>query len=69
MSEQPQASLERRVLIVAPTGRDGELTQTVLAEAGIRSFACSDLPAMVQELNRGAGALLLSEEALQSEVQ
>jgi PAS domain S-box-containing protein len=61
-------SLERRVLILAPTGRDGELTRAVLAEAGIRCTLCEDLPQLLEELAQGAGALLLSEEALASDV-
>ena len=69
MSAAPQPLLERRILILAPTGRDAHLTATVFAESGIRAFACRDLPALVQEIGRGAGALLLSEEALQSEVE
>jgi PAS domain S-box-containing protein len=69
VSSTPQPSLERRILILAPTGRDGQLTQGVLAEAGIRSMPCADLATLVQEMGRGAGALLLSEEALQSEVE
>ncbi len=60
---------ERRVLVLAPVGRDTELTRTVLAEAGIRSTACAGLPEMVGELGAGAGALLLSEEALASEIE
>ena len=62
------ALLERRVLILAPTGRDAQLTRSVLAEAGIRCIACADLPGLVEEMAQGAGALLLSEEALSSEV-
>ena len=68
MSEASQAALERRVLILAPTGRDGQLTRSVLAEGGIRSCICDDLASLVQEMAQGAGALLLSEEALASEV-
>jgi PAS domain S-box-containing protein len=68
VSQPAQAALERRVLILAPTGRDGELTRGVLAEAGIRSTICVDLGELVQEMSQGAGALLLSEEALASEV-
>ena len=61
-------ALERRVLILAPTGRDGELTRNVLAEAGIRSTVCADLGGMIAEIAAGAGVLLFSEEALSSEV-
>ena len=68
IQETAPPSFERRILVLAPTGRDGELTRTVLAEAGIRATVCTDLPQMVQEIANGAGALLLSEEALHSEV-
>ena len=68
MTDSPQPILERRILVLAPTGRDSQLTQGVLAEAGLRSMICEDLPKLVQEMGRGAGALLMSEEALQSEV-
>ncbi len=66
--DSPQPSLERRVLVLAPSGRDAQLTQGVLAEAGIRSALCAELPALIEEIGRGAGAVLMSEEALQSEV-
>ena len=68
MDVPQQPALERRVLVLAPTGRDAELTRTVLAEAGIRATLCDDLAALVREIGNGAGALLLSEEALASEV-
>ncbi|HYC36943.1 MAG TPA: ATP-binding protein [Usitatibacter sp.] len=64
----PKPSLERRILALAPTGRDAELTRSVLAEVGIRTQICADLAEMVGEMAAGAGALLISEEALQSEV-
>ncbi|HET9651320.1 MAG TPA: hypothetical protein VFP36_03985, partial [Usitatibacter sp.] len=59
--------LERRLLILAPTGRDAALTQQVLGEAGLRSAACADLPTLLHEISLGAGALLISEEALLQE--
>ena len=65
----PTPSNERRLLILAPTGRDAALTRDVLGEAGIRATVCADLPSLVEELGRGAGSLLLSEEALSSEVE
>ena len=65
---EAQPSFERRVLILAPTGRDAHLTRDVLADAGIRATVCADLPGLVDEMAAGAGTLLLSEEALTSEV-
>ena len=69
MTENSQRLAERRVLIVAPTGRDAPMTRDVLAEAGIRSLVCADLPELVAELVEGAGAVVIAEEALASDVQ
>jgi PAS domain S-box-containing protein len=62
-------SHERRLLILAPTGRDAPLARSVLGESGIRSTACRDLAQLLQEMALGAGALLISEEALVNEAQ
>ena len=67
MQAASQASLERRVLVLAPTGRDAPLTQTVLTDAGVRSTVCRDLPHLMQEIAAGAGAILVSEEAIAAE--
>jgi signal transduction histidine kinase/CheY-like chemotaxis protein len=40
------------------------MTVSVLARAGIAAVACADLDQLVDELPRGAGALMLAEEAL-----
>ena len=69
MTEAGSPSHERRLLVLAPTGRDAPLTRSVLAEAGIRCTICRDLPHLVQELTLGAGALLISEEAISNETQ
>ncbi|HET9471585.1 MAG TPA: ATP-binding protein [Usitatibacter sp.] len=67
MTEIVRPSLERRLLILAPTGRDAPLTGTVLAEGGVRSAICDDMAALVREIGRGAGAVLVSEEAVVDE--
>jgi PAS domain S-box-containing protein len=59
-----QALLERRVLILAPTGRDAQLSRAMLGEHGIRCAICADLPTLIREMALGAGAVLISEEAL-----
>jgi len=69
VTETGSPAHERRLLILAPTGRDAPLTRSVLAEAGIRCTICRDLPHMVQELALGAGALLISEEAISKETE
>lgn len=55
---------ELRVLVVAPVGRDGELTCQVLSGAGIPALQCADLDEVAREMETGAGALLLTIDAL-----
>ena len=62
----PSPALERRVLVLAPTGRDAHLARTMLAENGVRCTICGDLRALLNELTLGAGAILVSEEAFGS---
>ena len=57
-------SLERRVLVLAPTQRDASLIGAVLDEAGIASRFCQDVPALCTAALDGAGALMLNEEVL-----
>jgi PAS domain S-box-containing protein len=65
-SPASQLQLERRLLILAPTGRDAELSRTLLAEHGFRCTICNDLQCLVAEMALGVGAVLVSEEALQT---
>jgi signal transduction histidine kinase/ActR/RegA family two-component response regulator len=55
---------DRRVLIFTPTGRDASLTQKILTEAAIPSFICSTMEEFCGQLDSGAGAALMTEEAL-----
>ncbi len=59
------AELERRVLILTPTGKDATLTQSILQRAGVASMACQGFEHLCRELLNGAGAVLLAEEAVQ----
>ena len=61
--------LERRVLVLAPTGRDAVLTQSVLYRSGMSSRTCRDLADACQELDAGAAVLLLAEEAVFEEAE
>jgi len=63
MSTEQQA-LESRILLHAPTGRDAQLAQRVLAAGGMDSYICATLQEVLAELDRGAGALLAQEETL-----
>jgi signal transduction histidine kinase/ActR/RegA family two-component response regulator len=53
-----------RVLIVAPIGSDAELMCTHLQAAGIPCDVRPNVEDLCHEINDGAGALLLTEEAL-----
>src|SRR5260221_285167 len=67
MAELSRALLERRVLVLAPSGRDASMTRTVLADHGIRCAICADMGELLREMGSGAGAILISEEALPSQ--
>jgi len=62
LTETP--SLEERVLILAPTAKDARISQTILAESGVSSAPCAGLDELCAALEEGAGAIVLSEEAL-----
>jgi signal transduction histidine kinase len=57
-------TLEERVLILAPTQKDARISQSILAESGVASLACTTLDELCNEIEHGAGAIVLSEEAL-----
>ena len=63
MTDPARAAAERRVLVLAPAGRDAALARDVFTRAGIVAHACPTLPALCAELDAGAGALLIAEEA------
>ena len=57
-------SLSQRVLIRAPVGRDAELMCAHLEKAGLTCVVCADIEEVCAELQRGAGAMIFTEEAL-----
>ena len=56
--------LERRVLVLAPCRRDAEVTLSLFDKAGLIGTVCEDLPELLAQIERGAGAVLLTEEVL-----
>ena len=62
--EPNNGALRERVLIVAPMGRDSRLATKVLSDAGISATSCPDITSLCEELERGAGCALITEEAL-----
>ena len=64
MSDPRARAVETRVLVLAPTGRDAELIESVLDKAGFAATRCGDFAALCGELAVGAGAVVLAEEVL-----
>jgi signal transduction histidine kinase len=59
------SATELRVLVLAPIGRDAELTCEVLRAAGVGCQPCGSLQELGRELVAGAGAILATAEALE----
>ena len=57
-------SRDLRVLILAPIGRDGALTAQLLTQASVACHACHSMRELCDGIREGAGAILLTEEAL-----
>ena len=64
----PGADLEYRILIHAPLGKDARLiAELVRARRHSICGVCAQLGELVEELGRGAGALLVADEAITPE--
>jgi signal transduction histidine kinase/ActR/RegA family two-component response regulator len=59
-----RADLDFRVLFLAPTRRDGVVARQVLEKAGITVQSCASPEELIGEVEAGAGAILLPEEAV-----
>lgn len=57
-------SLEQRILLCAPFGKDAQLACNVLHATNLSCHVCNSLDELLHELPRGAGAILTVEEAL-----
>jgi hypothetical protein len=57
-------SLDERVLVYAPLGRDGEVIQQILSAAGVSSEVYAVSHTLFAALEEGAAALVLTEETL-----
>jgi PAS domain S-box-containing protein len=56
--------MNTRVLILAPRGRDATIAAELLARNAIASHICAGQTELIGELDKGAGTVLLTEEAL-----
>ncbi len=63
---QPAVKQEDRILLFVATRRDAEVTQKMLASAGLPSTACESVHWLVEEISRGAAAVLATDELLES---
>jgi signal transduction histidine kinase len=64
VTDIPREALERRLLILAPVGKDAALIEGMLQSENVECATCADLTELLQELERGAAAILVAEEAL-----
>jgi signal transduction histidine kinase/CheY-like chemotaxis protein len=61
------ADVDRRLLFLATTARDGATTQALLSPVGVHVDVCRTFADLLRETAIGAGALLLPEEMATSE--
>jgi signal transduction histidine kinase/ActR/RegA family two-component response regulator len=61
------SAAELRVLVCAPIGRDSALTTELLKRDGIACYPCRSMGDLCDRLAEGAGAVLITEEALLDE--
>jgi PAS domain S-box-containing protein len=57
-------SAEERILVLAPRGRDAQVIAQVLAGSALNCTTCDDYAELMRELDLGAGAAVIAEEAL-----
>jgi PAS domain S-box-containing protein len=62
---RPGSSSERAV-ILAPTGRDASVAAALIKEAGYYANICSDLAALLAEIEAGAGLAVIADEAIKT---
>lgn len=59
------SNLDERILTLAPVGRDGPAMATLLVDHGFAATVCASATELRASMAEGAGALLLTEEALE----
>ncbi len=58
------AEREGRVLLLVPTRKDADVSQRVLAKAGLPTFVCSSISHLIAEIKDGAAAVLSTDELI-----
>jgi two-component system, sensor histidine kinase len=64
MTRSDVPSYDERVLLLAPTRRDGEVTARTLAAAGVQCTVCGGLRLLAHEVERGVGAVMATDRLL-----
>jgi two-component system, sensor histidine kinase len=64
MTSGEQERLDRRLLMLPATPRDGVTTRDILWRAGVETHLCDSVRSVATELQRGAAALMLPEESI-----
>jgi signal transduction histidine kinase/CheY-like chemotaxis protein len=68
MVNDPDAGdIEQRILILAPTARDGRLTAELLEQDGLRACLCTGVKHLCDEMAIGAAVLILAQEHVLSD--
>lgn len=64
LPEPSSEHLDQRTVVLTPTGRDGQLVSQLLRRSGLTSQLVHSIAELCTEIRKGAGAAILSEEAL-----
>ena len=64
VTDDDPGSREQRVVILAPTNKDGAMTEAILVQAGVACICCATPEEVRQQLDAGAAALVLAEEVV-----
>jgi signal transduction histidine kinase/ActR/RegA family two-component response regulator len=56
--------MSERLLLLAPTVRDAELSRSILTNAGLTAHACANMNELRREIEQGVGAILLTDGTL-----
>jgi signal transduction histidine kinase/CheY-like chemotaxis protein len=63
LQSKPVSAIEQRVLILAPTKRDGEIARGLVSKIQVDTCVCSSIDDLLAELRAGAGVLVITEDA------
>jgi signal transduction histidine kinase len=64
MIPRGEAARDHRILLLAPTRKDGATTASLLEDAGLSVTSCSAFDGLIGELTDGAGVVILPEETM-----